>query len=58
MGGPQRIALSMSAGSLIGAAPGGLAVGAAPIALLDAMLGSVLFLGAAKIIARNDGRHH
>jgi hypothetical protein len=29
-GGPQRIVLSMSAGSLIGAALGGLAVAAAP----------------------------
>jgi uncharacterized membrane protein YfcA len=55
-GGPQRIALSMNAGSLIGAALGSLAIAAAPPAFLKVMLGSVLILAAAKTIARNGGR--
>ena len=50
-GGPQRIALSMSTGSLIGAALGGFAVAAAPTAFLKVMLGSVLIVAAAKTIA-------
>lgn len=47
-GGAQRIAVSMSAGSLIGAALGGLAVAVAPVVLLKTVLGAVLVLAAAK----------
>lgn len=54
-GGPRRIALSMSAGSLIGAALGGLAVAMAPVAFLKVMLGSVLILAAGKTVARHGG---
>ncbi len=53
-GGPQRIALSMSAGSMIGATLGALAVAVAPTAFLKVILGSVLILAAAKIVARNE----
>jgi uncharacterized membrane protein YfcA len=52
-GGPQRIALSMSAGSVIGAALGGLVVGMAPVAFLKVVLGSVLIAAAAKTIAQH-----
>jgi uncharacterized membrane protein YfcA len=51
-GGAPRIALSMSAGSLIGAALGGLAVAVAPVVFLKVLLGAVLILAAAKIVAR------
>lgn len=54
-GGPRRIAASMSAGSLIGAGLGGLAVAAAPTAFLKVALGSALILAAAKIAAREEG---
>jgi uncharacterized membrane protein YfcA len=49
-GGPRRIAMSMSAGSLIGAALGGLAVAVAPTEFLKVVLGSVLLLAAVKTI--------
>ncbi len=49
-GGAPRIALSMSAGSLIGAALGGLAVAVAPVVFLKVVLGSVLLLAAAKTV--------
>ena len=52
-GGPQRIALSMTAGSLIGVALGGLAVAVAPVAFLKIMLGSVLIIAAAKTVKAN-----
>jgi len=51
-GGAPRIALSMSAGSLIGAALGGLAVAVAPVVFLKVLLGAVLIFAAAKTIAR------
>ena len=54
-GGAQRITLSMSAGSLIGAALGGLAVAFAPTAFLKLLLGVVLIVAAAKIAAHKDG---
>ena len=53
-GGPKRIALSMSAGSLIGAALGGLAVAVAPTVFLNVVLGSVLIVAAAKIFTHKD----
>lgn len=52
-GGAPRIALSMSAGSLIGAVLGSMAVAVAPVALLKVVLGSVLILAAAKTITRH-----
>lgn len=52
-GGAPRIALSMSAGSLIGAALGGLAVTFAPAALLKVILGSVLIVAAARSLVRH-----
>jgi uncharacterized membrane protein YfcA len=58
-GGPQRIAVSMSMGSLIGAALGGLAVAIAPTAFLKVVLGSVLILAAAKtVVGYNDDQRH
>jgi len=54
-GGPRRIALSMIAGSLIGAALGGLAVAVAHVAFLKVVLGSVLILAAAKTAGRHGG---
>ncbi len=51
-GGAPRIALSMSAGSLIGAALGGLAVAVAPVAFLKVFLGAVLLAAAAMTVAR------
>ncbi len=54
-GGPRRIALAMSVGSLIGAALGALAVAMAPIAFLKVVLGSVLILAAAKTIVGYSG---
>jgi uncharacterized membrane protein YfcA len=47
-GGPQRIPIAMVAGSLIGAALGGLAVAVAPEAFLKVFLGVVLIVAAAK----------
>ena len=47
-GGAPRIAVSMSAGSLLGAALGGLAVAVAPAAFLKAFLGVVLIMAAIK----------
>ena len=44
----------MSAGSLIGAALGGLAVAVAPAAFLKVLLGVVLIVAAAKIAAHKD----
>jgi uncharacterized protein len=47
--GPRRIVLAMSAGSLIGVALGGLAVGVASVAAIKAILGCVLIAAAAKV---------
>lgn len=52
-GGALRIALSMSVGSLIGAALGGLAVAFAPAALLKLILGSVLIAAAARSLTHH-----
>ena len=54
-GGAPRIALSMSAGSLIGAALGGFAVAMAPVVFLKVLLGTVLILAAAKAITGHGG---
>lgn len=47
--GPRRIVSAMSAGSLIGAALGGLVVGLAPIGFIKSILGVVLIGAAAKV---------
>ena len=47
--GARRIVSAMSAGSLIGAALGGLAVGFAPVAAIKIILGFVLITAAAKV---------
>jgi uncharacterized membrane protein YfcA len=47
--GARRIVSAMSAGSLIGAALGGLAVGFAPVAVIKAILGFVLIAAAIKV---------
>ena len=47
--GARRIVSAMSAGSLIGAALGGLAVGFAPVAVMKAILGFVLIAAAIKV---------
>jgi uncharacterized membrane protein YfcA len=47
--GPRRIVSAMSAGSLIGAALGGLAVGFAPVATIKVILGFVLMAAAGKV---------
>jgi uncharacterized membrane protein YfcA len=47
--GARRIVSAMSAGSLIGAALGGLAVGFAPVAAIKSVLGIVLVAAAAKV---------
>ena len=47
--GARRIVSAMSAGSLIGAALGGLAVGFAPVAAIKVILGLVLMAAAAKV---------
>lgn len=57
-GGAPRIALSMSAGSLIGAVLGGLAVAVAPVVFLKVLLGSVLMLAAANTVAGHSGQRH
>ena len=54
-GGPQRITLAMVAGSLIGAALGGLAVAVAPPSVLKVLLGVVLIAAAAKTIGHAKG---
>jgi uncharacterized membrane protein YfcA len=51
-GGIKRITSAMAAGSIIGAAAGGLAVGYAPVDVLKVTLGCVLIAAAAKTIAR------
>ena len=53
-GGSKRIVVSMSAGSMIGAVLGGLAVAVAPTAFLKVVLGSVLILAAAKTMVSHD----
>ena len=47
--GPRRIVSAMSAGSLIGAALGGMAVGFTPVAAIKTILGFVLIAAAAKV---------
>jgi uncharacterized membrane protein YfcA len=47
--GARRIVSAMSAGSLIGAGLGGLAVGFAPVVAIKAILGSVLIAAAVKV---------
>jgi uncharacterized protein len=47
--GARRIVSAMSAGSLIGAALGGMAVGFAPVGAIKAVLGLVLIAAAAKV---------
>jgi uncharacterized membrane protein YfcA len=47
--GARRIVSAMSAGSLIGAALGGMAVGFAPVGAIKAVLGFVLIAAAAKV---------
>ena len=47
--GPRRIVSAMSAGSLIGAALGGLAVGFAPVGAIKVVLGLVLIAAATKV---------
>jgi uncharacterized membrane protein YfcA len=47
--GARRIVFAMSAGSLIGAALGGMAVGFAPVGAIKAVLGFVLIAAAAKV---------
>jgi uncharacterized membrane protein YfcA len=49
-GGPQRITLAMAAGSLIGAAIGGMAVAFAPTGFLKVLLGVVLIVAAVKTL--------
>jgi uncharacterized membrane protein YfcA len=51
--GVQRITSAMSAGSIVGAALGGLAVAYAPVTFLKALLGCILIAAAAKTIARH-----
>ena len=52
-GGPQRIVASMSIGSLIGAALGGLAVAVAPTVLLKVLLGAILIAAAIKTVRKH-----
>jgi uncharacterized membrane protein YfcA len=47
--GARRIVSAMSAGSLIGAALGAMAVGFAPVEAIKAVLGFVLIAAAAKV---------
>ena len=49
--GVQRTTSAMAAGSIIGAAPGGLAVAYAPVSFLKVLLGCVLLAAAGKTIA-------
>jgi uncharacterized membrane protein YfcA len=53
--GIRRITLAMSAGSIVGATLGGLAVAHAPAEFLKVLLGCVLIAAAAKTIARGGG---
>lgn len=53
--GIQRIILAMSAGSILGATLGGLAVAYAPVQFLKMFLGCVLIAAAAKTIASHRG---
>jgi uncharacterized membrane protein YfcA len=52
--GPKRIVSAMSAGSLIGAAIGGLAVGFAPVSFVKTVLAIVLIAAAAKVATSRD----
>ena len=52
--GIRRIATAMAAGSIIGAAAGGLAVQYAPISALKVLLGCILIAAAAKTITSRD----
>jgi uncharacterized membrane protein YfcA len=52
--GPKRIVSAMSAGSLIGATIGGLAVGFAPVSLIKTVLAIVLIAAAAKVATSRD----
>jgi uncharacterized protein len=54
-GGPRRIAISMTAGSLIGAVLGAMAVAVAPAIFLKIVLGAVLIFAAIKTVARIGG---
>jgi uncharacterized protein len=54
--GIQRITFAMSAGSIVGATLGGLAVAYAPIGFLKLFLGCVLIAAAAKTIAGHSGK--
>jgi uncharacterized protein len=47
--GARRIVSAMSAGSLVGAALGGIAVGFAPVVAVKALLGCILIAAAAKV---------
>jgi uncharacterized membrane protein YfcA len=49
--GVQRLTAAMSAGSIVGALLGGLAVAYAPVGFLKVLLGCVLFAAAAKSVA-------
>ncbi|MGC2076329.1 MAG: sulfite exporter TauE/SafE family protein [Xanthobacteraceae bacterium] len=51
--GARRIVSAMSAGSLIGAALGGMAVGFAPVVAIKTILGFVLIAAAAKVAVSN-----
>jgi uncharacterized membrane protein YfcA len=51
--GARRIVSAMSAGSLIGAGLGGLAVGLAPVGVIKVVLGFVLIAAAAKVAYRS-----
>jgi uncharacterized protein len=52
--GARRIVSAMSAGSLVGAALGGIAVGFAPVVAIKALLGCVLIAAAAKVAVSKD----
>jgi uncharacterized protein len=54
--GIQRITFAMSAGSILGATLGGLAVAYAPIGFLKLFLGCVLIAAATKTIANHSGK--
>jgi uncharacterized membrane protein YfcA len=55
--GARRIVSAMSAGSLIGAALGGIAVGFAPVGAIKAILGFVLIAAAAKVAFSENKRN-
>jgi uncharacterized protein len=52
--GARRIVSAMSAGSLVGAAFGGIAVGFAPVVAIKALLGCVLIAAATKVAVSKD----